>query len=92
MAKSDKVIWKTVLSAVDEQCIRLPEGAMVLTAQVQRGDICLWFLCNPDRQSIPRRIFIVGTGNLMPYDVPARYIGTVQLEAGALVFHVFEEV
>lgn len=43
----------------------------------------------PDHET--RRFHIVGTGHPMP-DVPLQHLGSVQLDNGTFVFHVFEEI
>ena len=68
----------------------LPQGAHVLTAQAQNGNICLWVRVDTDKPSEPRNFKIFGTGWGLPNDPRAIYVSTVQLEGEALVFHVFE--
>jgi hypothetical protein len=58
---------------------------------MQAGQPCLWAVVNPDAQLHDTTIQIVGTGHQVPDDVPLiGYIGTFQMAAGALVWHVFE--
>jgi hypothetical protein len=83
-------IWKYPLELTDEQTVKMPLGAQILSVQVQRGHVCLWALCNELAPQTDRRIFIHGTGHIVSAKNP-KFLGTVQLEAGALVFHVFEE-
>lgn len=73
--------------------VRMPRGAQVLTVQVQYGTPCLWALVDPEAPHEIRTFATYGTGR--PMQVPgnhngAKYIGTYQVEGGALVFHVFE--
>jgi len=82
-------IWKYPLKDADQQNLKLPVGAKILTVQIQRGVACLWALV--DEEMMPsteiRTIAIYGTGNPMP-DEAGEYIATFQ--AGEFVFHVFE--
>ena len=81
-------IWKYDLRLVDVQNVRLPVAAKILAVQVQRGVPRLWALVDPGAPEENRRIAIRGTGH--PIDMAGEYIGTFQVEGGALVFHVFE--
>ncbi len=83
-------IWKLPLKAADVQEIKIPDGALILTAREQGGDICVWFRCDPSRPAKPRTIAVCGTGHPAPSAEEARYIGTAFL--GAFVFHVFERI
>lgn len=97
-----QVIWKFKLRpAPDVNEFELPRGAQVLTVQVQRGEPHMWVLCDPSPTAPKtlRRFVVVGTGH--EFELPNfelsngpvmfnGYVGTFQLEGGALVFHVFE--
>lgn len=82
-------IWKYTLIVVDRQTLFLPEGARILTVQMQDYAPQLWAIVDESEPSEPREIAIYGTGNPMP-DEPGIYIGTFQMHDGALVWHVFE--
>jgi len=89
-------VWKYNLSLTNEQSVSMPDGAVVLTVQEQRGVLTFWALVNPEARRVDRSFRIVGTGH--PVDLPAdqaptltlgwHYIDTVQM--GLLVWHVFE--
>lgn len=82
-------IWKWKLAMVDEQTIDVPEGARLLTVQIQDGAPQIWALHDERSPKCQRRIAIYGTGNPIPDD-PGDYIATFQMSKGALVFHAFE--
>ena len=85
-------IWKFLIDTTDMQEIEMPEGAEILTVQLQHGKPCLWAIVNPEaacRQN--RRIETFGTGHLMS-EQARRYVGSYQLYGGDLVFHVFEAI
>jgi hypothetical protein len=84
-----KSIWKYPLQVTDEQVIDAPEGAEALTVQMQSGTPCLWMRVDPASPKMPRKIITHGTGHRVQ-DTTGRYIGTYQLDGGALVFHVFD--
>ena len=83
-------IWKYKLEVVDVQEIELPLGAEILTAQTQYSDLNIWVKVDEkETQKEVIKIAIYGTGNQMPLDC-GKYIATVQLCGGGLVFHVFD--
>ncbi|TNF09438.1 MAG: hypothetical protein EP323_00270 [Gammaproteobacteria bacterium] len=82
-------IWKFELEVIDEQLIKMPAGSLTLDVQVQNGKPCLWARVNPKIEKVKRRIITHGTGHQVP-ETTGDYIGSYQLQGGALVFHVFE--
>lgn len=86
-------IWKYPLRIMDEQTLSMPEGATILSAQVQHESICVWALVIPARKIVDRVIHIVGTGHSVSAEKAKRwrFIDTVQLGGGSLVFHIFDE-
>lgn len=84
-----KKIYKYPLKIIDRQNIMMPEGAQILTVQMQGGTPCLWALVDPEVSSIPETFFLRGTGHSSEGEGEARYISTFQMNEGALVFHVF---
>ena len=83
------VIWKFPVQFVDEQFVKMPKDAQLLSAQVQGTQLCIWALCDETWATSNRRIRIHGTGHEI-VGHPGRHLGTVQLDGGALIFHVFE--
>ena len=85
-----KTIWKFELTTTDEQVVTMPAGADILSAQVQHGTICLWALVDDSQStSEQRRINIYGTGHAVGHAI-GRFVGTVMLDDGNIVLHVFE--
>lgn len=82
-------IWKFELETNDEQYIEVPAGAVMLDVQIQNGTPCLWVRLDPEAEKYKRRIVTHGTGHRVP-TTTTLYIGSYQLQDGALVFHVFE--
>jgi hypothetical protein len=85
-----KSIWKFQIEATDVQEIEMPEGAELLTIQVQNGIVCLWALVSPNAPKEKRTLRVYGTGHPITSG-GLHYIGTFQLLSGGLVFHVFEQ-
>lgn len=83
-------IWKFPLAVDDHVKIRVPRDAKILAVQVQDGTPCIWALVEPRMPKEDRTFRIFGTGH--PCDSEAeQYVGSFQLNEGALIFHVFEE-
>lgn len=83
------VIWKAKLQIRDRQNIEVPAGATILTSQIQKDELVLWYQCIENSAKVLRKIAIYGTGNPMPSN-PGKYISTFQMKNGDLVFHVYE--
>ena len=84
-------IYKYTLELIDEQAVKMPEGAVILCAQIQNGVLCLWARVWSESPLESRIFFIIGTGGPFPAsNRPPKYIGTVQ--AGVFVWHIFEKV
>lgn len=86
-------VHKFALPMADAPRVSMPRGAEVLTVQVQGGptpeQVFLWARVNPDAPMEERPFRVSGTGHALGEGV-GRYVGTFQLHAGLLVFHVFE--
>lgn len=82
-------IWKyTLQPRID---IEMPLGSKILEVREQNNDACMWVLVNPEMETTIRHFVVYGTG--MEINTPLDellYHGTVQLNEGQLVFHVFE--
>jgi hypothetical protein len=87
---SDVTVWKFDLRDDAENAIEMPRGAQVLSVQVQRGQPRLWALVDPTAPKVRRRFWICGTGTYANTDGLGTFVDTIQLEGGALVFHVFD--
>ena len=91
-----KTIWKYELETIDQNKIEMPIKAEILTVQIQHGTPCLWVLVDPDldpnNDKETRYFEVHGTGHIIRDDIVStrNYIGTYQLNGGALIFHVFE--
>jgi hypothetical protein len=84
-----RTIWKFPLRTTDAQNVEMPAGSQVLSVQTQAGVPCLWALVDPAKEKTTRTFAIVGTGHPLPPQ-PGVYVGSYQLDGGALVFHVFD--
>lgn len=84
-----KQVFKYPLEHINQKYkFLMPEGAEILTLQLQRGQPCMWALVETDNPSEARVFELVGTGDTLKHD--GRYIGTFQLDNGEFVGHLFE--
>lgn len=86
-----RTIHKYPLVVAAEQSLMLPEGAIVLAIQLQRGSPVLWAevpreRAQPLMQDFP--VYAVGTGQTVPDDA-RMHIGTLQFHNGDLVLHFY---
>lgn len=83
-------IYKYTLSPLDS-LLYLPEGSTILKAAAQNEEVCLWVEVTPNNPSKAHQYYIFGTGH--PFKIPEKikYLDTVLLENGSLVFHVYIE-
>ncbi len=86
-------IFKYPVAISDSLTIEMPEGAQVLSVQIQHEQAMLWALVNPHKPLTKRHFLYFGTGHLITEPVDdLRFVGTVQIRGGSLVFHLFEVV
>jgi hypothetical protein len=85
-------IWKYVVN-LGATTVSMPIGAKVLTVAMQYESLCVWALVDPLADREVRRFMVFGTGH--PIEVPDTrliYVGTIQLQGGAFIGHVFEVI
>lgn len=89
-------VYKYTLSAKQEQEIRIPEGYKVIkfiSAEEQRGEIVVYALIDDVFNHYgPEtfRFYVIGTGHESFIDLKkCQFLGTVKLDKGYLMFHVF---
>lgn len=81
-----KTVWKYEIGNNTE--ILVPEGAEFLAFANQKGVPCIWVRVDPEAPKEVRRLRLVETGQLAP---ESAYLGTILMEAGEMVLHLFEE-
>jgi len=81
-------IWKYELSPGRNE-IKMPKNSIVLDVQEQYGKPIMWVLVNTYVPMVTRILDVYTTGDNI-VKMPGDYIGTIQLNSGSLVFHVFE--
>jgi len=83
-----KRIYKYPIPVDDRIVIKMPEGAFVMSVQMQKSEPQIWVLCNPDKPLKERIFYLFGTG--MEVSQEFVYLGTFQMLGGSLVYHLFE--
>jgi len=83
-----KTIWKYELKPVTT--LQVPIGAKTLCVQVQDNLPCIWMLVDPENKKESRTFNVYGTGQII-LEKSGEYVGTIQMNKGALVFHIFEQ-
>jgi hypothetical protein len=87
-----RVIYKYAIPAADSFQIDLPQSAKILTVQVQCDGVKIWAVVNPEEPKRTRHFQLVPTGVPFFDGATTVYVGTFQLQDGALVFHLFEDI
>lgn len=88
-----KTIYKYPLEIRDSFTLEMPEGAEVLTLQLQEGKPYIWVLVDPTADRIPYTFYMFATGRIEEEKKlnKKNYVGSYQLANGRLVFHLFRE-
>jgi hypothetical protein len=85
-----KTIWKFQVPVQDEITVDMPVGAKILTVQMQAGSPCIWALVDADAPVQPRHFAWRGTGHDAGGLALLKYVGTVSILGGGLIFHLFD--
>lgn len=81
-----KYVWPPDAVTSDVE-IEMPRGAQILHVGNQNETICIWARVDLDAAMEARKFAVCGTGSPCP---AYSHIGTVLLEGGGYVFHVFD--
>lgn len=87
-----QTIHKKVLEMTSQQSVSLPVAAKIISVGNQNENLCLWYITNTqieDSETVV--VHIIGTGRELKIDKPVKFIGTVLMMGGQLVWHVFVE-
>lgn len=85
-------VWKFTLAVEDLMMVSMPKGAQILHFATQGAaeTPCVWALVDPAAPNVGRVFRLVGTGHKIGMDGDPRYVGTIHVRGGALVFHLFD--
>ena len=84
-----KVIWKYEIPIESWFTLEMPMGAKIHTFQTQGDEAHIWAIVEPGREIVKRCFVILATGQEF-IESPGKYLGTVQVYGGQLVWHLFE--
>lgn len=86
-----KVVHKYVMTNAREQTLKLPRWSTVLSVAEQNNNPVLYALVERDETDTEdHRFHVAVTGSTVPENL--KFIGTVMLDNGGFVLHVFENV
>ena len=93
-------IYKYPFEIIDIQTVKLPKGAIILTAQLQNGRPCIWAYVDPseiEAEDVTLRVY--GTGQEIDDSLDLTYVSTIQIREKIIgqpydnrifVWHVFK--
>jgi len=85
-------IFKYPIPPNDQFMIQMPKGAKILCVQMQNNIPCIWAMVDEKAPLRTRYFSFIGTGHeFSHHDDVSKYIGTIQMNMGSLVFHLFED-
>jgi hypothetical protein len=86
-------IYKYTILPNDKFEIEMPEGAKILTVQIQYDRPRLWALVDPSAKLEKLTFLVRGTGHYIHEKMEnLKYINTFQFREGVLVFHLFQVI
>jgi hypothetical protein len=80
-------IFKYPLDITDVQFVNMAEPVEILSVQTQNGLPFVWALVDDEKPPVRVQFDTHGTGH--PVTGSGKFLGTYQMNKGALVFHVF---
>jgi hypothetical protein len=91
-----KYIWKYKLKVDSVVAVKIPKGSIILSVNAQYNEIVVYVLVqdlefNSETTTVTFRI--IGTGHAIDDDIDIDYhfLGTVSLDDGLFMFHIFME-
>ena len=88
-----KVIWKYTINLKGHTRYSIPDEYKIIACHMQKNEICIWVIVDPDNKVVSRKFWVFGTGEHIEnynYDY-MEYIGTVFQERALYVWHIFME-
>jgi hypothetical protein len=85
-----KTIFKYVVPHATKTVIKLPKFGNVVHVEAQDSKPCMWVMQEEEPKNLIDREFgLFVTGGTLPEE-PMQFLGTVLLDHGAYVLHLFE--
>jgi hypothetical protein len=87
-----KILKTTINGKIQHQKLELPIGSKILSIQIHKTQIALWYECDEsETEKVNRHIWIFETYETFPKGENFKHLSTVQMNHGALLFHVYEK-
>ncbi len=83
-----KSIWKFELPISGK--IQMPRNSKILSVQAQHEVPVIWAEVQTENEKEERSFEYFETGEELPNKAPMKYLGTVHLGNGKLVWHIYE--
>ena len=83
-------IWKYEIPIEDNFSIEMPFNCKILSFQVQKDNPMIWCQVDTNRPLTKRVFRLCGTGHELE-NSHWKFIGTIQIHNGDLIFHLFEK-
>lgn len=84
-------VFKYEIPIADQPLVRLPLGAQILSVGQQSDQLFLWAMVDPAEMRTKHHAFrVAGTGHEIADVDELKFLGTVQIDGGCTVLHVFE--
>ena len=92
MSGNSTAVFKYVLAPTDVQSVILPGGSEILSIAEQHDQIVVYAIVADNGQKKEEHEFrILGTGHPITFiRCDYRFLGTVKIHNGALMFHIFQ--
>ena len=87
----DRRIYKYKLQPHLRNIINMPKGSILRFIDEQDGDVYVWAEVEPDAGTVKRKLLVIPTG-FQSIPKGTVYIGSCQVRAEGLVWHVYEDV
>jgi len=82
-----QTVWRFPIPPDDVALVPMPDGAELLCAGAQGGEVCVWARVNPSAPLRSRRLRVAGTGHS---EARGGYVGTAWLAGEQRAHHVFD--
>jgi hypothetical protein len=85
------IVGKYPLLTEPEQVLELPATTRIISVAEQRNEIVLYAIVDlSEAEQSKHKVWVIGTGHPLPEQAAlGRFLGTVNLYSGSLMFHVF---
>lgn len=84
-------VHKYPIELTDRFAVNMPRDATCLYVATQQGVPQVWARVDTNSPIEFRQFYLRGTGHDLGDAAEANYVGSFQLQGGALVFHLFEK-